>query len=344
MKVLKQKISPLKKHKKILLALFLTIVLILFVSISPILWAKGYAEKGKNAESGKTYFSKFNLFNPEVIVFEVEDDFDLNAYFVKLERKDFFGWKVKSETFLSLAPDPESDESTLAQDNIDYIKRSIKEGSLTEGTNIDIDEVRAQDEQILQETIASTQDGTIVFDETAQSPNGQSYALELVLGSDKKRYLKVNGELIPGLKGVDYPVFSPDYKYVYFMMYQSYEPVDPDYHGDTYSMGNLYRLDLSTKKAEYFYQFASYAVFDLGVNNKYLLYTQGTGETGVINLETKELTVLFILETADDFGSAAEISFIDDSTAIVQSTSERGNVRNHNKFIINFADLSFREE
>jgi len=273
----------MKINKKLLLIiLVLGIIIPLALIFAPFIFLKSYVNSQfEGVDKSKTKIINFHLINPKLTVYTIDSAYDSSVYFVEAKRNILIFWKIENTSFkkvYSSAYLSEEEQSKEAQENLEALQKSVNSGSLTTGDDQNYSEIISNDGK--EETLFTVYS------------SDEKNKLDLIRNPDGSVTLDLNGNQIQGLINVSSPVFSFEDDYIYYSKFKAVE-VEGDW--ENYS-GKIYRYNLETGNEELIYSFGSSEYMNISANSDYVVYSLGSGETGVIDLESREKTVLNVFE------------------------------------------------
>ncbi|MBN2100718.1 hypothetical protein JW710_02390 [Candidatus Dojkabacteria bacterium] len=262
----------------------------------------------EQVDKSKTLITKVHLFAPKVTVFTTNSDGDITVYFVKLKRRYLVWWQTDEITYKSVLTEAylsDEDKEKQSEENMDALYESIKSGDLTEGDNQDIATMRNYNENIEKGVEVRRSEGEILME---LGNTGGEHEAELVLYEDDYTVLKVDGKAVA--EYVAAPVFSYNGKYIY---YTKYKVTENDGDEDNYT-GKIYQYSVNGGSEREIYAFGASHWMGLGANEEYVVYTLESGETGVIDLDSRKKTVIVTFEMLPS-SDPSEIVYVDEDEA-----------------------------
>lgn len=325
----------IKKKKLVLLLAAILALLGLSALFIPFFFITSYADSQlDNVIEDSTFTKKKNLLAPEVIVFTEEQDGDVTANFVKLQRKYLVWWETKSIT-------KQEKENTNGEKSTEEVVKGmtdeIKSGDLSSGDNVDVDEVSEYDQQIKE---LNTQDNETLA--TYTNEDGDQ-VLELKSTINGGTYLALNGSALPINGNVSSPAISTTGDRVCYSKYTSSNG-DEGADGMSEYSGIVYCMDTKTKHEEEMYSFGKGTLLSLGVNGKYVIYSLSSGEIGVIELTAKAKTKILALDMLSG-SSPSSVIFVDEQSAVIDPNDYEKLVNKNERMInLDLTNMSHSEQ
>lgn len=281
------------KNKYIWVAIGISVLsTIILVIAAPTLFGRSYAQSQfANLIVDKTLSESDSLmeylFSPSYIVFTIEDDYEVRANYVSLDRKYLLLWEVESQNYQNTYTEqglPETEQEELAQAHLEAMRQAIISGTVSAEEFSSFPGIEERNRVALEQAQEMTRPGVVISN---FSDLDSKYNIEVLRGTvPSTNNLQINGK-DTGITNVSSGSLDLVGENFYYTKYEiTY--VDEGFE-IVYGTGKIFAYDLSAQKESELYDFGQQEFISIQANDSYLVYVLGESILGKINIASGEL-------------------------------------------------------